>query len=94
MLLFYSDAAAPQPQAFLQGMRELGYVDGESVVFEYRFAEERSERLPLLMVELLNSNVDLIWTYGTPASIAARDATSTMPVVFVGGGDPVGLGLI
>src|SRR5215213_11355430 len=94
MLLFYSDAAAPQPQAFLQGMRELGYVDGESVVFEYRFAEERSKRLPILMAELLNANVDLIWTYGTPASIAARDATSTMPVVFVGGGDPVGLGLI
>ena len=94
MLLFYSDASAPQPQAFFQGMRELGYVDGQSVVFEYRLAEERSERLPILMAELLNSDVDLIWTYGTPASIAARDATSTTPVVFVGGGDPVGLGLI
>jgi putative ABC transport system substrate-binding protein len=94
MLLFYSDASAPQPQAFFQGMRELGYDDGQSVVYEYRFAEERSERLPNLMAELLNSNVDLIWTYGTPASIAARDATGTTPVVFVGGGDPVGLGLV
>ncbi len=94
MLLFYSDASAPQPQAFFQGMRELGYVDGQSVVYEYRSAEERSERLPILMAELLDSNVDLVWTYGTPASIAARDGTRTTPVVFVGGGDPVALGLI
>jgi len=94
VLLFYSDASALEPQAFLRGMYEAGYVDGQSVVFEYRFAEERSERLPPLATELVNANVALIWTLGTPASIAARDATSTTPVVFVGGGDPVGLGLI
>ena len=96
MLVFYSNASALEPQvfAFLRGMHEAGYVDGQSVVYEYRFAQERSERLPILMAELLNSEVDLIWTYGTPASIAARDATSTTPVVFVGGGDPVGLGLV
>jgi putative ABC transport system substrate-binding protein len=75
-------------------MNEAGYVDGQSVMFEYRFAEGRSERLPMLMAELLNSHVDLIWTFGTPASVAARDATNTTPVVFVGGGDPVALGLI
>ena len=62
LLLFYSDTSAPQPQAFFQGMRELGYVDGQSVVYEHRSAEESSERLPILMAELLNSNVDLIWT--------------------------------
>ena len=94
MLLFYSDASALEPQAFLRGMQEAGYVDGQSVAFEYRFAEGRSERLPILTAELLNANVDLIWTFGTPASIAARNATSTTPIVFVGGGDPVGLGLI
>jgi putative ABC transport system substrate-binding protein len=96
MLVFYSDASKLEPQvlAFLRGMQEAGYVDGQSVGYEYRFAEEMPERLPILMAQLLDSNVDLIWTYGTPASIAARDATSTTPVVFVGGGDPVGLGLV
>ena len=96
MLVFYSNPSSLEPQvlAFLRGMQEAGYVDGQSVVYEYRFAEERPERLPVLIAELLDSNVDLVWTYGTPASIAARDATSTTPVVFVGGGDPIGLGLV
>jgi putative ABC transport system substrate-binding protein len=96
MLVFYSNASALEPQvlAFLQGMQEAGYEDGRSVAYEYRFAEERPERLPALIAELIDANVDVIWTCGTPASIAARDATSTMPVVFVGGGDPVALGLI
>jgi len=96
LLVFYSNASALEPQvlAFLRGMQEAGYVDGQSVTFEYRFAEERPERLPVLMAELIDANVDVIWTYGTPASIAARDATRTTPIVFVGGGDPVSLGLI
>src|SRR5215211_6573400 len=94
MLLFYSDASALEPQAFLRGMRELGYVDGESITFEYRFAREQADRLPALAVELVDASVDLIWTFGTPASVAARTATSTLPVVFVGGGDPVQLGLV
>lgn len=96
MLVFYSNASALEPQvlAFLQGMREAGYEDGHSVAYEYRFAEERPERLPDLMSELLGAGVNVVWTYGTPASIAAKDATTTTPVVFVGGGDPVRLGLI
>src|SRR5215217_3087227 len=62
LLLFYSDASALEPQAFLRGMHEAGYVDGQSVVFEYRRADGRPERLPSLAAELLNANVDLIWT--------------------------------
>jgi putative ABC transport system substrate-binding protein len=94
MLLFYSDASALEPQAFFQGMREQGYVDGETITFEYRFAQERAERLPSLATELVDAGVDLIWTFGTPASVAARKATSTIPIVFVGGGNPVELGLV
>src|SRR6187431_2232785 len=60
LLLFYSDASAPDPQAFLKGMRELGYVDGETVAFEYRFAQEQPERLPALATELVSANVDVI----------------------------------
>jgi putative ABC transport system substrate-binding protein len=94
VLLFYSDTSALEPQAFLQGMRELGYVDGENVAFEYRFAREQADRLPALAAELVDARVELIWTFGTPGSVAARNATSTIPVVFVGGGNPVELGLV
>jgi len=94
VLLFYSDASALEPQAFLQGMRELGYVDGETIAFEYRFAQEKADRLPTLATELVAAHVDLIWTFGTPGSVAARNATSMISVVFVGGGNPVELGLV
>jgi putative ABC transport system substrate-binding protein len=94
LLLFYGDASALDPQAFLQGMRELEYIEGETVAFEYRFAQEQAEHLPALATELVSSNVDVIWTVGTPASVAARKTVSTIPVVFAGGGDPVQLGLV
>ena len=94
VLLIYSDASALEPRAFLQGMHELGYVEGENVAFEYRFAQEQADRLPALASELIDARVDLIWTFGTPASVAAKHATSVIPVVFVGGGNPVELGLV
>jgi putative ABC transport system substrate-binding protein len=75
-------------------MRELGYVEGETIALEARFAQQQADRLPALAAELVSSNVDVIWTFGTPASTAARKTISTIPVVFVGGGNPVELGLV
>ena len=80
--------------AFLQGLRELGYVDGANIVIEYRSAEGRFDRLPALAAELVRLKVDVIFAALTQASLAARDATKTIPVVMAGVSDPVGSGLI
>src|SRR3977135_3885568 len=69
---------------FLQGLRELGYVEGQNIVIEYRFSEERDDRLPELAAELVNLKVRLIVASGTPASFAARHTTSTIPIVMGG----------
>jgi ABC-type uncharacterized transport system substrate-binding protein len=76
------------------GLRELGYVEGRSFVIEYRSAEGRDQRFPDLATELARLPVDLILTRGTPAALAAKNATGTIPVVIVGVGDPVGQGLV
>jgi len=81
-------------EAFSQGLRELGYVEGQSVAVEYRWAAGKAERLPEMAKELVRLKVDLIVTAGTLAAEAARRATSTIPVVFVSVGDPVGSGLV
>jgi len=75
---------------FRQGLRELGYVEGKNLVIEYRSADGRDERSPILATELVRLKVDLILTRGTPAALAAKDATGTIPVVIIGVGDPVG----
>jgi ABC-type uncharacterized transport system substrate-binding protein len=80
--------------AFQQGLRELGYVDGANIIIEYRFAEGRFDRLPALATELVQLKVDVIVAVVTQASLAARDATKTIPVVMAGVSDPVGSGLI
>ena len=80
--------------AFRQGLRERGYVDGENLVIEYRSADGHDERYPDLATELVGLKVSLILTRGTPASLAAKSATATIPVVFTGVGDPVGQGLV
>ncbi|MGH8672684.1 MAG: ABC transporter substrate-binding protein, partial [Burkholderiales bacterium] len=80
-------------RATLQGLRDLGYVEGKNSVFEWRFAENRRELLPALAVELVKLNVDVIFSVGTPATLAAQKATTTIPIVFAAG-DPVGAGLI
>jgi putative ABC transport system substrate-binding protein len=88
-------AAEDVPLSSLRdGLRELGYVHGKNVAFEYKFAEARNERLPGLASELVRSNMDLIVTHGTPATRAAKQATSTIPIVMVATGDPVGTGLV
>ena len=80
--------------AFRQGLRRLGYLEGEGFAIEYRSANGDDERFPGLARELVRLNVDLIVARGTPASLAAKHATATIPLVITGVGDPVGQGLV
>jgi putative ABC transport system substrate-binding protein len=75
--------------AFQQGLRALGYVEGQNLRIEYRSADGRPERFPELAQELVGLNVDVITTRGTPAAFAARNATSTIPIVMAAIGDPL-----
>ena len=81
-------------EAFLQGLRDLGYVEGRNVVIEYRLDEGKPERLPALAAELVALRVDVIVTAGTVQALAAKQATTTLPIVFTQVGDPVASGLV
>ena len=81
-------------QAFRQELRALGYVEGQNLAIEYRSAEGKAERFPELAAELVRLQVDLVVTRGTPAAIAAKKATATMPIVMAASGDPIGAGLV
>jgi ABC-type uncharacterized transport system substrate-binding protein len=85
---------APFFEAFWHRLRELGYVEGQNIAVESRWSHGQVEALPALAAELVRLPVDLIFAGGTAASLAARDATQTIPIVFVGVADPVGLGLV
>ena len=85
---------APLWDAYRHGMHEHGYVEGKSVAYEYRAAEGKAERLAAAAAELVRRRVDLIATYGTPPSRAAKAATSTIPIVAIAVGDPVAAGLV
>ncbi len=88
-------AAAPHvTEAFRQGLRDLGYVEGRNLVIEYRDAEGKRERLPLLAAELVALKVDVIVAAGEPHALAAKQATRTLPIVFTSASDPVGSGLV
>jgi len=76
------------------GLRELGYVEGKNIVFEYRFAEDKYERLPDLAAGLVRDKVDVIVVHSTPGTRAAKQATRTIPIVMVNVADPVGTGLV
>jgi putative ABC transport system substrate-binding protein len=79
---------------FRQGLREAGYVEGKNLVIEYGWAEYRYDRLPALAAELVRRKVDVILTGGAPSALASKNATSTIPIIFSGVGDPVGAGLV
>src|SRR6266516_4507306 len=81
-------------EAFREGLRELGLVEGQNIVIDYRFAEGRFDRLPDLAAELVRLKVDIIVAQATPAAVAAKKATETIPIVAIALGDPVGIGLI
>jgi len=80
-------------EVFRQGLRELGYVEGQTIVLELRWAEGRLERIPEVVAELVGLKVDVLVAVTTPAALVAKNATQTIPIVMVAG-DPVGLGLV
>jgi len=77
-----------------QGVRELGYVEGKNITIVYRSAEEKFERLPALVDELIGLKVDVLVMSSTPAALAAKKSTGTIPIVFIGVSDPVAAGLV
>jgi len=85
---------SPIWNAFRHGLRDLGYLEGQNVAFDYRYAGGLPDRLAWVVVELVHRPVDLIATFGTPPTLAAKQATTTIPIVMMGVGDPVGSGLV
>ena len=80
--------------AFRQELSKLGWIEGKNITIEYRFAEQKTERLPELAADLVRLKVDLIVVSGTTAALAAKKATTTIPIVMTNAADPVGAGLV
>ena len=81
-------------EAFRQELRKLGWIEGKNITIEYRFGEQKLERIPELAADLVRLKVDLIVVTGTPSALAAKRATTTIPIVMTSGSDPVGAGLV
>jgi putative tryptophan/tyrosine transport system substrate-binding protein len=88
------DAITDRLRGFRQGLKDTGYVEGENVAIVYRFAENQDDRLPTLAAELVSRHVAVIATAGLPPTFAAKAATTTIPIVFLVGDDPVRLGIV
>ena len=85
---------SPRFDAFFEGLRDLGYVDGQTITIDYLSADGRGERFPALAAECLRLKADIIAVSTTPAAQAAKNATRTIPIVMIALGDPVGTGLV
>jgi putative ABC transport system substrate-binding protein len=89
-----SNSSRSQVEGFRQGLRELGYIEGQNILLEYRWAEGNTDRYPVLASELVHLRVDVFVTLGTQATIAAKQTTNTIPIVAGGAGDLIGEGLV
>ncbi len=89
-----ADSLPKRPEAFRAGLRELGYQEGRNIVIEFRWADEHYEQLPAIFAEMVRLNVDVIVTHGTPGVLAAKQATTTIPIVMVVVADALGSGLV
>ena len=89
-----ASAPAPVLALFRRELRALGYVEGKNIAFEIRFAEDKLDRLPALADELVRLKVDVLFAPSTNLALVAKNATNTIPIVFVGSGDPVAAGLV
>ena len=87
-------AFATRTDAFRQRLRELGYIEGKNILIEYRYADGKPDRVPALAEELVRIKVDIIVTGGAPATLSAKDATRTTPIVMASDADPVGSGVV
>jgi putative tryptophan/tyrosine transport system substrate-binding protein len=89
-----ADSLPKRPEAFRAGLRDLGYQEGRDFVIDYRWADGNYDRLPALLADLIRLKVDVIVTHGTPGVLAAKRATTTIPIVFAVVGDALGLGIV
>lgn len=89
-----ASSVTARTEAFRQGLRDLGRIEGKNIVIEYRWADGKAERLPALAAELVSLKPDVIFTFSPPGTLAVKNATTAIPIVFSGVGDPVGLGVV